>query len=147
MKLHIATKLPPICNPQDWRTRCGVDIFNSRVPLRFNFKFQYLIGCGQTDLFLLPPKSLHPSSLMIFIHIHSTLHKQSIRRNAINSVYDLRFSRRSQWRMASSGMWRRVVLVVAATCSRWFLARRFFYPEDGGDTLILLWGLRVGRLI
>jgi hypothetical protein len=23
----------------------------------------------------------------------------------------------------------------AATCSRWFLARGFFYPEDGGDTL------------
>jgi hypothetical protein len=22
----------------------------------------------------------------------------------------------------------------AATCSRWFLARGFFYPEDGGDT-------------
>jgi hypothetical protein len=24
----------------------------------------------------------------------------------------------------------------AATCSCWFLARRFFYPEDGGDTLV-----------
>jgi hypothetical protein len=24
----------------------------------------------------------------------------------------------------------------AATCSRWFLARRFFYPEDGGDTFL-----------
>jgi hypothetical protein len=23
-----------------------------------------------------------------------------------------------------------------ATCSRWFLARRFFYPEDGGDTIL-----------
>jgi hypothetical protein len=22
----------------------------------------------------------------------------------------------------------------AVTCSRWFLARGFFYPEDGGDT-------------
>jgi hypothetical protein len=22
----------------------------------------------------------------------------------------------------------------AATCSRWFSARGFFYPEDGGDT-------------
>jgi hypothetical protein len=22
----------------------------------------------------------------------------------------------------------------AATCSRWFLDRGFFYPEDGGDT-------------
>jgi hypothetical protein len=22
----------------------------------------------------------------------------------------------------------------AATCSRWFPARGFFYPEDGGDT-------------
>jgi hypothetical protein len=25
---------------------------------------------------------------------------------------------------------------VAATCSRWFLARGFFYPEDGGDTFL-----------
>jgi hypothetical protein len=24
----------------------------------------------------------------------------------------------------------------AATCSRWFLARGFFYPEDGGDTFL-----------
>jgi hypothetical protein len=24
----------------------------------------------------------------------------------------------------------------AATCSRWFLARGFFYPEDGGDMLL-----------
>jgi hypothetical protein len=24
----------------------------------------------------------------------------------------------------------------AATCSRWFLACGFFYPEDGGDTLL-----------
>jgi hypothetical protein len=24
----------------------------------------------------------------------------------------------------------------AATCSRWFLARVFFYPEDGGDTFL-----------
>jgi hypothetical protein len=24
----------------------------------------------------------------------------------------------------------------AATCSRWFLAGRFFYPEDGGDTFL-----------
>jgi hypothetical protein len=23
-----------------------------------------------------------------------------------------------------------------ATCSRWFLARGFFYPEDGGDTFL-----------
>jgi hypothetical protein len=27
----------------------------------------------------------------------------------------------------------------AATCSRWFIARRFFYPEDGDDTF--LWNL------
>jgi hypothetical protein len=26
--------------------------------------------------------------------------------------------------------------VAAATCSRWFLARGFFYPEDGGDTFL-----------
>jgi hypothetical protein len=51
-------------------------------------------------------------------------------------------------------MWRRVVSVwtdvsedriasifgvekfaTAATCSHWFLARRFFYPEDGDDTI------------
>jgi hypothetical protein len=25
---------------------------------------------------------------------------------------------------------------VAATCSSWFLARGFFYPEDGGDTFL-----------
>jgi hypothetical protein len=25
---------------------------------------------------------------------------------------------------------------VSATCSRWFLARRFFYPEDGGNTFL-----------
>jgi hypothetical protein len=25
----------------------------------------------------------------------------------------------------------------ATTCSRWFLAREFFYPEDGGDTFLL----------
>jgi hypothetical protein len=24
----------------------------------------------------------------------------------------------------------------AATCSRWFFARAFFYPEDGGDTIL-----------
>jgi hypothetical protein len=24
----------------------------------------------------------------------------------------------------------------AATCSRWFLARGFFYPENGGDTFL-----------
>jgi hypothetical protein len=27
-------------------------------------------------------------------------------------------------------------LVAQATCSRWFLARGFFYPEDGGDTFL-----------
>jgi hypothetical protein len=26
--------------------------------------------------------------------------------------------------------------VAAATCSHWFLARGFFYPEDGGDTFL-----------
>jgi hypothetical protein len=26
--------------------------------------------------------------------------------------------------------------MAAATCSRWFLARGFFYPEDGGDTFL-----------
>jgi hypothetical protein len=26
--------------------------------------------------------------------------------------------------------------VFSATCSRWFPARRFFYPEDGGDTTL-----------
>jgi hypothetical protein len=26
--------------------------------------------------------------------------------------------------------------VAANTCSRWFLARGFFYPEDGGDTFL-----------
>jgi hypothetical protein len=39
-------------------------------------------------------------------------------------------------RMPSSGMWRRVHIVSAATCSRWFLARGFLYPEDGGDTFL-----------
>jgi hypothetical protein len=28
------------------------------------------------------------------------------------------------------------LLPSVATCSRWFLARRFFYPEDGGDTFL-----------
>jgi hypothetical protein len=27
-------------------------------------------------------------------------------------------------------------MLAAATCSRWFLARGFFYPEDGGDTFL-----------
>jgi hypothetical protein len=26
--------------------------------------------------------------------------------------------------------------VAAATCSRWFFGRGFFYPEDGGDTIL-----------
>jgi hypothetical protein len=30
----------------------------------------------------------------------------------------------------------RLVAESAATCSRWFLARGFFYPEDGGDTFL-----------
>jgi hypothetical protein len=43
--------------------------------------------------------------------------------------------------MPSSGVWRRVDVVdwtdvSAATCSRWFFAREFFYPEDGGDTIL-----------
>jgi hypothetical protein len=29
-----------------------------------------------------------------------------------------------------------IVIIAAATCSRWFLARKFFYPEDGGDTIL-----------
>jgi hypothetical protein len=65
-------------------------------------------------------------------------------------------SQRWLWRIPSSGMWRRVDLVwttfrrnvsppssgtggcrlSAATCSRWFLARGFFYLEDGGDTFL-----------
>jgi hypothetical protein len=28
------------------------------------------------------------------------------------------------------------VLQTAATCSRWFLTRGFFYPEDEGDTFL-----------
>jgi hypothetical protein len=46
------------------------------------------------------------------------------------------------WRISSSGMWHRVDPQVrnqreqvAAVCS-WFLARRFFYPEDGGDAFL-----------
>jgi hypothetical protein len=44
--------------------------------------------------------------------------------------------------MPSSGKYHRIDLVqtdvseeciASATCSRWFLARGFFYPEDGGD--------------
>jgi hypothetical protein len=31
--------------------------------------------------------------------------------------------------------------VGAATCSRWFLARGFFYPEDGGDMFLRNFGL------
>jgi hypothetical protein len=60
----------------------------------------------------------------------------------------------SSWRMPSSGVWRRVdvvdwtdvsedtiasifrVVSSAATCSRWFFARGFFYPEDGGDSIL-----------
>jgi hypothetical protein len=30
----------------------------------------------------------------------------------------------------------RLVTQPAATCSRWFLARGFFYSEDGGDTFL-----------
>jgi hypothetical protein len=32
----------------------------------------------------------------------------------------------------------------AATCSRWFLARGFFYPEDGGDTF--LWNIGLHKI-
>jgi hypothetical protein len=32
-------------------------------------------------------------------------------------------------------------LQTAATCLRWFLSRRFFYPEDGGDTFLRNVGL------
>jgi hypothetical protein len=32
--------------------------------------------------------------------------------------------------------WGTYSLQSAATCSRWFLARGFFYPEDGGDTFL-----------
>jgi hypothetical protein len=38
--------------------------------------------------------------------------------------------------MSSSGIWRLVDLQTAATYLRWFLARGFFYPEDGGDTFL-----------
>jgi hypothetical protein len=31
--------------------------------------------------------------------------------------------------------------VAAATCSRWFLVRGYFYPEDGGDTFLRIVGL------
>jgi hypothetical protein len=31
---------------------------------------------------------------------------------------------------------RGTLLQSAATCSRWLLARGFFYPEDGGDTFL-----------
>jgi hypothetical protein len=57
----------------------------------------------------------------------------------------LRFLQRWLWRMLSSGMWRHVDLVwtdvseelqYTATCSCWFLAFGFFYPEDGGDTFL-----------
>jgi hypothetical protein len=27
-------------------------------------------------------------------------------------------------------------VAAAATCSRWFLVRGFYYPEDGGDTFL-----------
>jgi hypothetical protein len=30
----------------------------------------------------------------------------------------------------------RLVASSAATCSRWFFARGFYYPEDGGDTVL-----------
>jgi hypothetical protein len=30
----------------------------------------------------------------------------------------------------------RLVAQLAASCSRWFPARGFFYPEDGGDTFL-----------
>jgi hypothetical protein len=33
-------------------------------------------------------------------------------------------------------MWKKAVVAGAATCSRWFLARGFFYSEDGGDTFL-----------
>jgi hypothetical protein len=28
------------------------------------------------------------------------------------------------------------MLLALASCSRWFLARGFFYPKDGGDTFL-----------
>jgi hypothetical protein len=33
-------------------------------------------------------------------------------------------------------MGNQLVVQSAAICSRWFLARGFFYPEDGGDTFL-----------
>jgi hypothetical protein len=69
----------------------------------------------------------------------------------------LRFPHRWLWRMPSSGKWRCVDLVSAdvseepipsifrversaATCSSWFLASGFFYPQDGGDTFLRNFG-------
>jgi hypothetical protein len=31
---------------------------------------------------------------------------------------------------------RSILILSTATCSRWFLARGFFHPEDGGDTFL-----------
>jgi hypothetical protein len=32
--------------------------------------------------------------------------------------------------------WTGILVEIAATCSRWFLARGFFYIEDGSDTFL-----------
>jgi hypothetical protein len=68
-------------------------------------------------------------------------------------IFDVRFEVFTAVTMknAVSRMWSRVTLMwtevseSAATCSRWFLAHGFLYPENGGDTFlrngILQWSL------
>jgi hypothetical protein len=69
----------------------------------------------------------------------------------MSDIYE--FRKLVKYIMLSSGMWWSVDIVwtdvseeriasilrvekSAATCSRWFLAPGFFYPEDGGDTFL-----------
>jgi hypothetical protein len=72
----------------------------------------------------------------------------------LHCMKDLRFSQWWLWRMLPSGMWCHVGLVwtdvleehiasifrveksAAATCSYWFLAQGFFYPDDGCNTFL-----------
>jgi hypothetical protein len=69
-------------------------------------------------------------------------HSTSI--SCMGIVQGLRVSQWWLWRIPSSGMWRRVVLMwadvlderIAIHLSCWFLARRFFYPEYGGHAFL-----------
>jgi hypothetical protein len=55
-------------------------------------------------------------------------------------TYSLHLQGRKIHKRATSVSRHRLAVQSAATCSSWFLACRFFYPEDGGDTFLRNFG-------